>query len=698
MSQAEVLKLRITTDGTGKVKAELLGVSGGLDKVEKSSKKTHKELFNLKNMLTGLSVGALVYFSQRALNAADDLGAFASRIGLTTDELQELDYVGLKYNVTQSTMEMGLQRLLRKFGDAQRGIGESVKMFNELGVSLYDNEGQLKTNEMVINDVADAIAGMSDEAAQLSATVKLVDSEAAGMVDVFRAGSDEIMRLRHEAHAMGVVMSADVIAKASEANEKIETLSKVLSTQFTVALTELTPLLVTFGNKMASAATDASIMFEMFDDDTTNADALSRKVDNAKRDVDRLIAIRDKLASGKSDGVGDLVGQFFKSMAFGGVVGLNEMIAQYQADADKYSDALMIANGKIWLAQMEQEAKAKARQGSAGLGPVIDPALLQKTTLELEAYRAQLGATDEELLTMQVRTKLQVGANEALGESITNLIGGIVQKKQALENDNKLIQEALALNQQMLAPQALFLDQQKHINEVMGTGKLNQDAYNQALHENREAFEAAEYGQYFADLSEGVEQLKSATNSWASQFTDTLVDLAMTGKASFKDMADSIIRDMVRMAIQQTIMQPLMASFGMGGGGAAPAMGTGHAAGGHVGAGLYPINELRPETLSMNGKDFLMMPNGTDGFVNASKPGTRSASGGSATFNVNVVNKSEGTARVANARPNASGGFDMDLLIDQVDSAMARRHQDGQSQFGNTLAKTNGINRVGSSY
>jgi len=697
MSQAEVLKLRITTDGTGKVKAELLGVSGGLDKVEKSSKKTHKELFNLKNMLTGLSVGALVYFSQRALNAADDLGAFASRVGLTTDELQELDYVGLKYNVTQSTMEMGLQRLLRKFGDAQRGIGESVKMFNELGVSLYDNEGQLKTNEAVINDVADAIAGMDDEAAQLSATVKLVDSEAAGMVDVFRAGSDEIMRLRHEAHAMGVVMSADVIAKASEANEKIETLSKVLSTQFTVALTELTPLLVSFGNKMASAAQDASIMFEMFDDDTTNADALSRKVDNAKKEVERLIEIRDKLAGGKVDGVGDLFGQLTKSLMFGGVEGVDKLIAQYQADADKYSEALMIANGKIWVAQMEADAKANANQGAGGMGPVIDPALLQKTSAELEAYRAQLGATDTELLTMQVRTKLQVGANDQLSESIIALISSIIQKKQSVENDNKLMQEAIALNQQMLAPQALYLEQQRHLNEVMATGELSVAAFNQALHENREAFETAQYGQYFADLSEGVEQLKSATNSWASQFTDKLVDLAMTGKASFKDLADSIIRDMMRIAIQQTIMQPLMASFG--GGSSAPAMGTGHAAGGHVGGGLYPINELRPETLSMNGKDYLMMPSGTDGFVNASKPQGRSAGGqGGATFNVNVVNKSGGHASVANTQPNASGGFDMELLIDQVDSALARRHQDGQSQLGNTLGVTNGLNRVGSAY
>ena len=38
---------------------------------------------------------------------------------------------------------------------------------------------------------------------------------------------------------------------------------------------------------------------------------------------------------------------------------------------------------------------------------------------------------------------------------------------------------------------------------------------------------------------------------------DALVDFVMTGKLSFKDLANSIIRDMVRIQIQQSITKPL---------------------------------------------------------------------------------------------------------------------------------------------
>ena len=42
---------------------------------------------------------------------------------------------------------------------------------------------------------------------------------------------------------------------------------------------------------------------------------------------------------------------------------------------------------------------------------------------------------------------------------------------------------------------------------------------------------------------------------------DALVDFVMTGKLSFKDLANSIIRDMIRIAIQQSITKPLAGAF-----------------------------------------------------------------------------------------------------------------------------------------
>lgn len=50
----------------------------------------------------------------------------------------------------------------------------------------------------------------------------------------------------------------------------------------------------------------------------------------------------------------------------------------------------------------------------------------------------------------------------------------------------------------------------------------------------------------FAELTRAVE-------GWGNTFTDTLADMIMTGKASFGDLANSVIRDLLRMQIKSSI-------------------------------------------------------------------------------------------------------------------------------------------------
>ena len=99
---------------------------------------------------------------------------------------------------------------------------------------------------------------------------------------------------------------------------------------------------------------------------------------------------------------------------------------------------------------------------------------------------------------------------------------------------------------------------------------------------------------------------------------DTLVNFVMTGKLAFKDLADSIIKDMIRIAIQQTITAPFtdfMRGLFKG-----PSIGTQvgnlagefapKAMGGPVGAGRsYLVGERGPELLRLGSKGGHITPN-----------------------------------------------------------------------------------------
>lgn len=75
------------------------------------------------------------------------------------------------------------------------------------------------------------------------------------------------------------------------------------------------------------------------------------------------------------------------------------------------------------------------------------------------------------------------------------------------------------------------------------------------------------------------------TNSFRT-IEDTLVEFTMTGKLNFKDMATSIIRDLVRIQIQQSIMKPIVGALGNLLGPAAGAMFGGGGLFGNIGTAM----------------------------------------------------------------------------------------------------------------
>jgi len=103
---------------------------------------------------------------------------------------------------------------------------------------------------------------------------------------------------------------------------------------------------------------------------------------------------------------------------------------------------------------------------------------------------------------------------------------------------------------------------------------------------------------------------------------DALVDFVMTGQLEFRKLANSIIRDMVRIAIQQTITAPFGNWFGSLFSGGKMSTGSqvgsnlaGHLAGkramgGPVGAGRsYLVGERGPELLRLGSKGGHVTPN-----------------------------------------------------------------------------------------
>lgn len=63
-------------------------------------------------------------------------------------------------------------------------------------------------------------------------------------------------------------------------------------------------------------------------------------------------------------------------------------------------------------------------------------------------------------------------------------------------------------------------------------------------------------------VSKMFDELKKATQEWGEQLTDVIVEFVKTGKFEFKDFVNSVMEDMIRIAIQTTLIEPAISGLG----------------------------------------------------------------------------------------------------------------------------------------
>ncbi len=142
----------------------------------------------------------------------------------------------------------------------------------------------------------------------------------------------------------------------------------------------------------------------------------------------------------------------------------------------------------------------------------------------------------------------------------------------------------------------------------------------------------------FSDSIKTVEEsMADVVIGGIKKMEDSLLDFVTTGKLNFKDLANSIIKDMARIAIQQTFTKNITKWFS-----GLSIFGGGRAMGGPVGANkAYLVGEQGPEILRMGNQSGNITPNHKLGGMGSTSVVVNvDASGGS------EVEGDEGQARV----------------------------------------------------
>ena len=201
----------------------------------------------------GIAAGAAIVRSQ--MNTIDALGKTADKIGTTTEALGAMRYAASITGVATTTLDMSLQRFVRRTSEASVGMGEARGAFRELGIDVQ-SFNKLPLEEQ-IGTIADRMATLGSQTRKVAIAQKLFDSEGVAMVQMLAEGSAGLKEMSEEAGALGILLDRADVAQIEAANDSFTRASAVIEgliNQFTIGLA---PFAEEVANRMRQAALDS---------------------------------------------------------------------------------------------------------------------------------------------------------------------------------------------------------------------------------------------------------------------------------------------------------------------------------------------------------------------------------------------------------------------------------------------------------
>lgn len=465
--------------------------------------------------------GAITAALLSAVTSLAKIGDLSDDLRLPVSLIQSLTVAADEARVPASLLTSAMEKFAQTSKDVPHDFEKSLR---NIGPAFLEAFKSADTQEERLKIISNALKSTSDEVKRAQLSLQAFGTDNERLIGILGAGASSFETYRQNAARLGLEINESMVKAAQEAKSQLLLLSRVLSDQFTGAVTNLIPALLKILPALQAIALAAQAVGVIFaSDDTASVSQLNGELSNLVDQWTRLKTALNDLQSGgrsKADDVRDKLREWFGlSVSVGEETkSLEEQLAKVQTRIETVKK----------LIASKEAAPAKDKPAFEERPPLSPPrdrfeAAADSIQKRTEALTAETGAID---LGTAARERAKIAAQLLTVAHQVNKEAGLGDKV-VTEEQTKVIDEfsaafgrASAAMEQARSPLATFGRDSANLGK-----QLNQ----------------------FAATS-----LDSMTNALADVVTHT-----KTASEAFSAMAKSIINDLARIAIRQSITGPI---------------------------------------------------------------------------------------------------------------------------------------------
>lgn len=466
-------KVKYTITAVDRTKAAFDKVSAGLGKLTRFSAVSAKAVLGVSAAATA-AAGAVALFTKANVNSLDALGKTASKLGVNVEFLQQMRFAAEQTGIETRTLDMGLQRFIRRVAEAAKGTGEAKAALQQLGIEFTNADGSARDIRDILFDVSDGLANTASEGERVRLAFKFFDSEGVALVNTLQGGSTELKRFFSEAENLGILIGSDTTKRAEAFNDQLN----IIKRQFTAITQNLVGAFL-------------PVLQDVSED-------LTKFLTKTKEEVGGF----DKLGLDIAVGIVEAT----KKLTFG--------IASFLDNVDDFITDITIGLKTVQVNLIQTGLHTlKVRQSLFGLFKDLNKEILDS--------KLEIMSLSGEIVELEQKSS---GGFKIMARKTGNALDKVIDK----------------------------LTSVKEKQEDLGDGVGNKDKTKPLLIGMEE----------FRD-SIGItdEALGKLGVSSMKKFEDSIIDGLKKGKLAFKDFANYVIEQLLRIAIQEAILKPLTPAF-----------------------------------------------------------------------------------------------------------------------------------------
>ena len=197
-------------------------------------------------------VGGIAALTAASFKSADAMGKMGDRLNLSTEAFAAFSLQAKLTGTSSETVNVSLERMVKRIGEAKAGFGAAKSMLAELNVDV-EALANMRADEQY-KTLSNAVAGLATHSERAAATAALFGREALSMINMISQGEEGFNAAAREAEGFGTALSRIEVAKIEAANDSFVRVGQVAKGLGDRIAINLAPLLEGMSKEFLNAA------------------------------------------------------------------------------------------------------------------------------------------------------------------------------------------------------------------------------------------------------------------------------------------------------------------------------------------------------------------------------------------------------------------------------------------------------------